>query len=106
MNHQQMNQRQIPGAGGCQTTCRTGSSSVHVEPTDDDNNYLLHYLEHGEPELAGEILGLGMMTNDKVPVGVRLNMLRLATELNIDQGSVFDAELWRKLRVFASEPTS
>jgi len=74
--------------------------------TDDDNNYILHYLEHGEPELAGEILGLGMMTNDKVPVGVRLNMLRLATELNIDQGSGFDAELWRKLRVFASEPTS
>ena len=63
--------------------------------TDDDNHHIHHYLEHGEPELAGETLGLALMlANARLPAAATRNP---STPLPLPDAPVVEPSVWRRV---------
>ena len=58
---------------------------------------VLHYLEHGEPEMALEGLVLELIAANAAPAGIEFTVWEaLARELHLDDEPIFDGEFWRK----------
>ena len=61
-----------------------------------------HYLDHGEPEMAFEILGLHLITNSiEVDRRTAEAIMDLGSRLSLDIESVYDPTFWDRLVLWA-----
>lgn len=68
---------------------------------EDAINEVLHYIEHGEPEIAFEGLFIELMQLGIMPKNIEeADCIELGRYLRLDRESVLDDEFWRKFISF------